>query len=409
MKPPFPLFARIALAVITGLNATFDATAQALEPEPASQAIPWIHGPTKVALGNVADIELPSGYLFLEEGPTRAVLRQLGTATTGQEIGFISPESHDWFAVVLFVDSGFVKPEPAGTAEVAATFAQLRALEDIANKQRAQQQQPPVEVTGWEIPPSIDLSKGLVEWAIRTETGGHAVVNHYVSLLGRSGALKFCLVDQRHLASVAGEFRQLAERSRFRAGEGFGDHAAGDRIAAGGIQGLITGREKPLPLQVQKGPAATAASGAASATEGFHGVRIELTPDARRLLTRLFVLLLVVISALAAGYIFGMIAGVRHRARSGRSRSGAAPRSPAKGRLAWLRPKIGRPHPAASPRPQEVASAVAPTPRRHPAPALATATAPANGEDQSPEDSHRHWDAFAYYSRLTRDLYRHKG
>jgi uncharacterized membrane-anchored protein len=58
-----------------------------------------------VNLRGVADLTLPEGFVFLEDAPARAMLQQLGAVTSGNEIGFIAPASHDWFVVVLFLDS----------------------------------------------------------------------------------------------------------------------------------------------------------------------------------------------------------------------------------------------------------------------------------------------------------------
>jgi hypothetical protein len=276
----------------------------------------------------------------------------------------------------------------------------------LANKERESRQRPAVAVAGWDIAPTFDRDNARLEWAIKAETQGRSIINHYITTLGRSGVLKFCLVDQHRLASTTARFRELAANVSFRAGERFSDHVEGDKRAEGGLLSLITGRAQPLPVAASPADSVAAAAATPASHPSSSGVKIELSSDGRRLLLRLFWLLFFSFLALFVGYVFGMLAGVRRHQKALRRRHGVAQPTATRPRAHWLRTAFSLPARAARSVTPSRPSAVRETPAEK-EPVSAVLEAGVSALDAHREVVHKHIDGFRYYERLTRDLYRY--
>mgnify|MGYP001798515516 CR=1 FL=1 len=72
--------------------------------EGATENVRWLEGPTSVDLRGLAAIAVPNGYIFADASGTRLILRKLGNAATGREIGIIAPKTPSGMVEVSFTD-----------------------------------------------------------------------------------------------------------------------------------------------------------------------------------------------------------------------------------------------------------------------------------------------------------------
>src|SRR5512137_772429 len=88
------------------------ATSAPAAPSPAGKPdLNVIKGPAKAQLGSIAQIEVPSGYVFLDGKSTRALMKAAGEPTSGQELGFLRPTNAHWSVIFEFSDIGYVKDD----------------------------------------------------------------------------------------------------------------------------------------------------------------------------------------------------------------------------------------------------------------------------------------------------------
>ena len=60
-------------------------------------------------LGELATLEIPSGYRFTGSAGTLKLMEAFGNLTSGAELGYLAPATMDWFAVFEFDDCGYAK------------------------------------------------------------------------------------------------------------------------------------------------------------------------------------------------------------------------------------------------------------------------------------------------------------
>src|SRR6266481_3913989 len=112
-----------------------------------------LKGPAKAPLGNVAHIDLPTGYVFINGKDYQALLKAEGEPASGNELGSLRATNEHWSVVFEFSDSGYVKDDDKDKLDADKLLASIRRNNEEANKARVEAGNPPIEVVGWEIPP----------------------------------------------------------------------------------------------------------------------------------------------------------------------------------------------------------------------------------------------------------------
>src|SRR6185369_224014 len=92
------------------------APARAADAEAANEPsifdnINWTRGPAKAELKNLAEVQVPEGFVFTGAKGTQKLLEKMGNPTSGSELGFLAPTSLVWFVVFRFSDVGYVKDD----------------------------------------------------------------------------------------------------------------------------------------------------------------------------------------------------------------------------------------------------------------------------------------------------------
>ena len=53
-------------------------------------SLDWQDGPQTVSLGQVAELQLPAGYVFLDAQDTKTLMEQMGNVADGSELGMVT-------------------------------------------------------------------------------------------------------------------------------------------------------------------------------------------------------------------------------------------------------------------------------------------------------------------------------
>ncbi len=198
-------------------------------------------GPAVIELRGKSAFNLPPGFVFLDETATRILLDRLGTPPAGGEAGVVIPPKQDWFAVIKFLDTGFVNDRAWRTLDREAILNRLREIDRGANARRQVAGAAAVTSLDWEQPPAYDPVAHRLEWAVNARTSTGAMVNRASALLGRDSTVEIFLVDQTQEPSNLAIFQRLASSFRFYPGQRYEDHIQGETTARAGLEALLVG------------------------------------------------------------------------------------------------------------------------------------------------------------------------
>ena len=202
----------------------------------------FLTGPAKAPLGNVARIDVPPGYFFVDGKDYRAMLKAEGEPVSGRELGLLSSTNDNWSVIFKFSDIGYVKDDDKDSLNADKLLDAIKRGTAEANKERARAGRPTIEVIGWEFPPKYDSNTHNLEWAIRGSVEGRPLLNYNTRLLGRKGVMEVVLVVQPdQLAETLPTFRNLLTGYSFQTGETYAEYRPGDRIAKYGLGALVLG------------------------------------------------------------------------------------------------------------------------------------------------------------------------
>jgi uncharacterized membrane-anchored protein len=195
------------------------------------------------ALGSRADIAIPGGYRFLGSGDASKLMEYYGNLSDGSELGFITPDDMEWFAVFEFEDIGYVKDDEKDQLDANAILQQLKEGQKAANEELSRRGLSTLNVLGWHTPPFYNTQTKNLEWAIRlSSSDGGEILNYKTKLLGRRGVMDVVLVcSEDQLASVVPHYQGLLQGFSFKKDESYAAYTKGDKIAEYGLVGLIAG------------------------------------------------------------------------------------------------------------------------------------------------------------------------
>lgn len=197
----------------------------------------------KGILGSRGDIAIPEGFRFLGSGDSSKLMEYYGNLTDGSELGFISPDDMDWFAVFEFEDIGFVKDDEKDKLDADAILKELQEGQKAANEELSRRGMSTLHVIGWHTPPFYNTNTNNLEWAIKLSSSeGGEILNYKTKILGRRGVMDVVLVcSEEQLASVVPQYQSLLKGFDYKADESYAAFTKGDKIAEYGLIGLIAG------------------------------------------------------------------------------------------------------------------------------------------------------------------------
>lgn len=201
-----------------------------------------LKGPAKAEMEKIAQIDVPSGYVFLDGKSTRALLKAGGEPVTGRELGLLKATNEHWTVLFEFSDVGYVKDDDKDKLDADKLLDSIKRGTAEANKERVRNGNPPLEIVGWEQPPKYNDATHNLEWAIRGMSEGRPILNHNTRLLGRKGVMEVVLiVDPDKLAVTLPTFKKVLAGYSFQTGQNYAEYRSGDKVAKYGLAALVVG------------------------------------------------------------------------------------------------------------------------------------------------------------------------
>jgi uncharacterized membrane-anchored protein len=209
-------------------------------------------GPVDVPLAGQATLRLPGGFGFVPAAQAADLMAAMGNRVGDGLQGLIVPanqeDNADWFVVVSYDESGYIKDDDARTWDAEELLSNIRSGTEESNSERRSRGIPEIEVTGWVEKPQYDEASHRLVWSIgsRQKGGsgsGDAGVNYNTLALGRQGYLSLNLVtglaQVEQLKPVA---RTLLASLEFDQGKRYADfNADTDKVAEYGLAALVAG------------------------------------------------------------------------------------------------------------------------------------------------------------------------
>lgn len=214
-----------------------------------ARSIEWTAGPGQGTLGSYASIEVPEGYVFTGPQGARVFMELNENPPNPNTMGILQPiaEDQSWFVCFEYQDVGHVTDDDQRSIDAAALLASIRQASDLGNQERRQRGWPEMRIKDWVIPPGYEAETKRLAWALGAESDApdgsvHQVCNYNVKLLGRTGVMSATLVcNPEEVSGLIPVVRTSLEGFRFLPGHTYGEWREGDKLAAYGLTGLITG------------------------------------------------------------------------------------------------------------------------------------------------------------------------
>ena len=221
---------------------SFDAFAQQQQSkaEQVLRSLAWQKGPTEARIGDKATIQVPAGYVFLDDGNTKKFLELAGNPPRDGHYLF-APQSLDWFSVFSFDETGYVKDD-----EKIDPDELLRVIKEgdkPGNEERKRLGMSAIYTDGWHVAPHYDLDTKRLEWGIRLRNeAGQPGINYTARILGRSGVMSAVLVsDPQSLNKDMAAFKDALKNFKYVPGQTYAEFKQGDKVAAYGLAALVVG------------------------------------------------------------------------------------------------------------------------------------------------------------------------
>ena len=204
-------------------------------------SIVWEKGPTTAKLGTLAEIQVPQGYQFTGAAGAAAWEELNQNPRDPSELGILKPEDGEWFLVFSYSDVGYIRDDEKAKLDANAILESIRAGTEASNAERRNRGWQELKILGWIQPPAYDPNTHRLGWAIRAMSGGE-IANYNTRLLGRGGVMAVTLVgDPQQMGTLVPTVNNLLSAFNFTQGNKYAEWQTGDKVAAYGLTGLITG------------------------------------------------------------------------------------------------------------------------------------------------------------------------
>jgi uncharacterized membrane-anchored protein len=215
------------LALFGASNAVVEADNPPVNPHP----INWSKGPFTARLGDIAEIQVPDGYLFADGSGARKFMELTHNPATGDELGLIVPrsEQEEWYVLFEFDDVGYVKDDDKASLDATALLTSIQKATERSNEERQRRGWKAFHVTGWYTAPYYDSATNDLTWAVTgaEDNDLNPSINYSIRVLGRRGTMNVDLVlDPKDLGGVEPRFKTLMGGLRFTGGNRYTDFVA---------------------------------------------------------------------------------------------------------------------------------------------------------------------------------------
>lgn len=216
---------------------------------------------TVTVAGNLAKIDVPAGWLYLQQSDARHVVeKHWGNPPDPGLLGLLVKSAHPrWGVRICYQSLGHVEDRDAHALRADLLMEQLQADTRLANVARKREGFPEVHLLGWAAAPRYEPERRALHWAtkLRFADSDEVTLNYDVRLLGAEGVLVLSVLESAaDLAILANAAQELLPCVQFAPGHRYADFDATHHRRAGfGVTGLILGRALPGVWPAWLGPA----------------------------------------------------------------------------------------------------------------------------------------------------------
>lgn len=242
----------------TNVSAAAQDSAASTPAAPSAADLAWsaaekamTRGPAQISVEQQATLALPDGYAYVPKLEAQKLLEAWGNGQDSSVEGMIFPtqgEVQNWFLVVSFEKTGFIKDDDAKTWDPAEMLQSMKDGTEQMNEERKERGLPAMHVKEWaEVPRYDDKSHRLV-WSLMASTDGEtdpqqATINYNTVMLGREGKISMNMVtsvaDLPVLRPIA---NNLLGQLEFVKGKTYADFdESTDHVAEYGLAALVAG------------------------------------------------------------------------------------------------------------------------------------------------------------------------
>lgn len=230
------------LAFVLLFANTVDAADLSPKEDSPLERIRWQKGPSSGALGSLAQIKIPEGYIFAGGDDTGLLMEAMQNPVSGRELGFLAPEKAPWFIVFEYDDTGYIRDDEKRSLDAAAMLETIKAGNERGNKERERRGWPKLEIIGWEQQPHYDEKTHNLEWAVRGQSESGPVVNFNTRILGRGGVMRVTLVaGPEELPATLPQYKAALAGFNYNPGHKYAEYRQGDKLATYGLSALVVG------------------------------------------------------------------------------------------------------------------------------------------------------------------------
>ncbi len=244
------------ILVLFTLQARADEAAPApvaseLEAAFAAAQASMVPGPSEVALLDQAKLNLPGGQVYVPMPHAGRILEAMGNRPGSSLLGLIfsaDDSQSDWFVVMDYEDSGYIKDDDAKEWNADDMLENLKEGTEQTNGERRARGIPEMEIIGWVEKPTYDSTMHRLVWSVSSKdkgiaSAGNEGINYNTYALGRDGYISMNLVTQldtiEQRKPVA---RELLGALNFNEGKRYMDFdSSTDKLAAFGLAALVGG------------------------------------------------------------------------------------------------------------------------------------------------------------------------
>jgi len=201
----------------------------------------------------LATITVPEGLQYLDQKDSQTLLVQIWgnpAASATHVLGMViqSPEAimqGGWGMVITYREDGHVDDADAEKIDFEGVLKQMKEGVVEANKERAKNGYPAVNLVGWAEPPHYDPSTHKIYWAkdlVFADNPEHTL-NYCTRILGRRGVLEFnAVAPVESLSTIRNEAKRVLAGVDFNSGNRYADfNKSTDKLATYGLAALVAG------------------------------------------------------------------------------------------------------------------------------------------------------------------------
>ena len=207
-------------------------------------------GPADIKLDEQATLKLPVGYLYIPKAEARQLLTSLGNRTDDTLVGMIFPatDQSNWFIVITYVSSGYIKDDDAKDWKADELLANIKEGTEHSNEDRKARGIPEMEIVGWVEKPNYDAAAHRLVWSLSSKDKGapdteEKGINYNTYALGREGYISMNLVtDLRSIEAQKPIAKDMLAALNFNEGRRYADfNESTDKVAEYGLAALVGG------------------------------------------------------------------------------------------------------------------------------------------------------------------------